>query len=208
MKWGRIQPRDFYKRPVLEVARDLLGCILVRQQSGQILAGRLVEVEAYLGDGRDPSSHSHGGPTPRNRSMFGPPGHLYAYKIYGIHTCINVVCESEGTGSAVLIRAVEPLLGIDRMRQNRGLEIDGPGPSVASGPGRLSQAYGFSLEDDSHTLSRKELCIRAPGAWREPLTVVQGPRIGISKATELPYRFYAEANPWVSRIPKSKSRGA
>ena len=206
MKWGRIQPREFYKRSVVDVARDLLGCILVRETSrGLILAGRLVEVEAYRGDGSDPSAHSHRGPTPRNSSMFGPPGHLYAYSIYGIHTCINLVCEPEGSGSAVLIRAVEPLVGVDRMRMNRGLKPDVQGPSIASGPGRLSQAFGFSLEEDGCPLHRKELCIRAPGTWSQPLTLAQGPRIGISKAIDLPYRFYAEGNPWVSRMPKAKS---
>ncbi|MEE3326211.1 MAG: DNA-3-methyladenine glycosylase [Myxococcota bacterium] len=205
MKWGRIHPRNFYARPVLDVARELLGSLLIRQApDGLVLAGRLVEVEAYLGDGSDPSAHSHRGPTRRNKSMFGPPGHLYAYSIYGIHTCINLVCEPRGVGSAILIRAIEPLMGIDRMRANRGLESAARGPLIASGPGRLSQAFGFSLDDDGRPLNRSDLCIRAPGAWDRPLCMVQGPRIGISKAVQLPYRFYAEDDAWVSRVRKSK----
>ena len=208
MQWGRIQPRGFYAKSVLEVAPAVLGCILVRKASdGPVLAGRVVEVEAYAGDGSDPSAHSHRGPTDRNRSMFGPPGHLYAYSIYGIHTCINLVCEPSGSGSAVLIRAIEPLSGIEQMRLNRGLGTEAKGPQIASGPGRLAQALGFSLSDDGRPLNRSDLCMRAPGPEAPRLRVARGPRIGISKAVELPYRFYEEGNPWVSRMPRKKQKG-
>ena len=206
MQWGRIQPRKFYARSVLDVAPGLLGCILIRKASdGLVLAGRIVEVEAYRGDGSDPSAHSHRGPTERNRSMFGPPGHLYAYSIYGIHTCINIVCEPRDSGSAVLIRALEPLLGLEGMRLNRGLPTGAHGPLLTSGPGRLAQAMGFSLADDGRTLNRTDLCIRAPRPEDPPLKLAKGPRIGISKAMDLPYRFYAEGNPWVSRMRRKKT---
>ena len=119
-------PRRFFARPTLDVARDLLGAHLVRRVGGERLVTRIVEVEAYLGDGSDPGSHCHRGLTPRNRAMFGPPGRLYVYRSYGIHTCVNVVCEEEGVAGAVLLRAAEPLMGVDRMRRNRGLGAGGP----------------------------------------------------------------------------------
>ena len=200
MPWGPIQPQSFYARSVLDVAQELVGCLLVRQESnGTLLVGRLVEVEAYLGDGGDPSAHSHRGQTERNKSMFGPPGRLYAYSIYGLHTCVNLVCEPAGTGSAILIRAAEPLKGLDHMRQNRGLDSSRDGYLIASGPGRLAQAFGFSLEDDGRPLNRATLCIRKPEKMDPALVVTRGPRVGISKAVDLPYRFFAQDNPWVSR---------
>ena len=110
METGPRLQRAFFDRPPTRVAADLIGtCLFRRLASGARLGGRIVEVEAYLGDGTDPAAHSHTGPTPRNRTMFGPPGRLYAYRSYGIHTCINVVCDAPGTGAAVLIRALEPV---------------------------------------------------------------------------------------------------
>ena len=139
MRLGPPLKRAFFDRPGPEVARDLLGAVLVhRLGDGTRLAGRIVEVEAYIGDGSDPGSHSHRGPTPRNRSMFGPPGHLYAYRSYGVHTCANVVCEARGRGAAVLLRALEPCEGIERMRALRGLGARSPERAIASGPGRLA----------------------------------------------------------------------
>jgi DNA-3-methyladenine glycosylase len=209
MPWGPILPKSFYARSVLDVAQELVGCLLVRQQSdGALLVGRLVEVEAYLGDGRDPSAHSHRGPTERNKSMFGPPGRLYAYSIYGLHTCVNLVCEPTGMGSAILMRAAEPLMGIDRMRQNRGLDPSRSPYLIAAGPGRLSQAFGFSLEDDGRPMNRGALCIRRSKESDPALIVARGPRIGISKAVDLPYRFYAQDDPWVSRVHRSKKERA
>lgn len=207
MRLGRRWPRSFYARPVLEVARELVGSVLVRQlEDGSVLAGRLVEVEAYLGDGSDPSAHSHAGPTKRNRSMFGPPGRLYAYRIYGLHTCVNVVCDPPGVGSAVLLRAVEPLLGTEQMRLHRGLDLVARSDLIASGPGRLAQAFGFELADDGRSLMTAELSIRAPTPGQPTPMVGTGPRVGISKAVEQPYRFFARDDPWVSawRPPKKK----
>ena len=132
--------RAFFARPAGEVARDLVGAILLhRLPDGRRVGGRLVELEAYLGDGSDPAAHSHAGPTPRNQPMFGPPGRLYAYRSYGLHTCVNVVCERAGSGAAILLRALEPLEGIPEMRRHRGMGAKSD-LEIARGPGRLAQA--------------------------------------------------------------------
>jgi len=191
--------RAFFERPCVAVARDLVGCVLVRRlPGGTLLAGRIVEVEAYLGDGSDPGSHSHRGPTRRNQSMFGPPGRLYTYRSYGIHTCANLVCEPRGVGAAVLLRAVEPLLGLDEMRRRRSLTPGARGPALASGPGRLAQAFGLELDHDGISALAGELRVQraAPGA--PPLEIDAGPRVGVTKGADLPYRFFARECPWVS----------
>ncbi len=199
MLYGNPIRRAFFDRPCLEVARDLVGSVLLRRLAdGTRLAGRLVEVEAYLGDGSDPGAHSHRGPTPRNQSMFGPPGRLYVYCSYGIHACANVVCEREGSGAAVLLRALEPLEGIDAMRRHRGLSGDRPGRPIASGPGRLCEAFALGLEHDGASLLRGDLQLRRPGQELEPLRVERGRRVGLNRGAELPHRFYATDNPWVS----------
>ncbi len=188
----------FFDRPCLEVARDLVGTILVhRLPNGTRLGGRLVEVEAYLGAGRDPASHAHRGRTARNASMFGPPGRLYAYRSYGIHTCLNLVCEAEGRAAAVLLRALEPLEGQERMRRLRGLA---PGASLrllARGPGRLAQALGVPLAMDGVALSRGPLALFAAADGQAPRLARSG-RTGIREAADLPYRFYVRDSPWVS----------
>ncbi|MFP6565091.1 MAG: DNA-3-methyladenine glycosylase [Myxococcota bacterium] len=188
----------FFDRPCLEVARDLVGTILVhRLPNGTRLGGRLVEVEAYLGAGRDPASHAHRGRTARNASMFGPPGRLYAYRSYGIHTCLNLVCEAEGRAAAVLLRALEPLEGQERMRRLRGLA---PGASLrllARGPGRLAQALGVPLAMDGVALSRGPLALFAAADGQAPRLARSG-RTGIREAGDLPYRFYVRDSPWVS----------
>ncbi|MFP6579972.1 MAG: DNA-3-methyladenine glycosylase [Myxococcota bacterium] len=188
----------FFDRPCLEVARDLVGTILVhRLPNGTRLGGRLVEVEAYLGAGRDPASHAHRGRTARNASMFGPPGRLYAYRSYGIHTCLNLVCEAEGRAAAVLLRALEPLEGQERMRRQRGLA---PGASLrllARGPGRLAQALGVPLAMDGVALSRGPLALFAAADGQAPRLARSG-RTGIREAGDLPYRFYVRDSPWVS----------
>ncbi len=146
MRPGPRLPNRFFARSPVEVSPELLGCWLSRTlHDGTRLLGRIVEVEAYLGDGSDPSSHAHPGPTPRNRSMFGPPGRLYAYLSYGVHVCANVVCEPAGSGAAILLRAVEPIGGEPTMRRLRGLADDADRRLVASGPGRLAQAFGLAL---------------------------------------------------------------
>ena len=189
----------FFARRCLDIAPDLIGATLVhRLPDGTRLVGRIVEVEAYLGDGTDPAAHSHRGKTPRNSTMFGPPGRLYAYRSYGIHTCINVVFEPPGRAAAVLLRALEPLEGEGRMRELRRLTSAAPAAAVAGGPGRLTQALAVTLDRDGSSLLRGTLVLRqpAPGAVRPE--VATGPRIGISRAVDLPYRFYARGHPCVS----------
>ena len=191
-------PRSFYARPCARVARDLVGALLVhRLPDGTRLVGRVVEVEAYLGDGTDPASHSHRGPTPRNQQMFGPPGRIYAYRSYGVHTCINAVCEPAGVGAAVLLRAIEPLEGLGSMRRARGLRADQPDRLVASGPGRLAQAMSLDLACDGANALRGPISFHPPPGGRG--RVCAGPRIGISRAVDLPYRFCLVGSRWLSR---------
>lgn len=193
-------PAAFFARRCLEVAPQLIGAYLVhRLGNGVRLVGRIVEVEAYLGDGSDPGSHCHRGPTPRNRAMFGPPGRLYVYRSYGIHTCANVVCEPEGVGAAVLLRAVEALEGIERMRASRGLGHAAGPREIASGPGRLCQALEIDLEDYGLSLLRGRLSLRRAGSGDPPLAVARSRRIGLSRGRELRHRFYARGHPCVSR---------
>jgi DNA-3-methyladenine glycosylase len=205
MRFGRRLGRRFFERGSVEVAQELIGCVLVRRlPTGERLAGKIVEVEAYLGDGSDAASHAHRGPTPRNHSMFGPPGHLYTYRSYGIHTCANLVCEAKGRANAVLLRAILPLLGIERMRANRQLAPETSATLIARGPGRLAQALALSLDDDGRSVLAGDIGVhRPPSDWPE-LAVLRGPRIGISKAADLPYRFHVadtDAFKWVSAKP-------
>ena len=198
----RVGPRfriAFFARSCLEVAPDLVGAYLVhRLPDGNRLAGRIVEVEAYLGDGSDPGSHSHGGETPRNRAMFGPPGRLYAYRSYGVHTCANVVCEASGRGAAVLLRSLEPLAGEARMRALRGLPGDAPARVIASGPGRLAQALALTLGDDGRSLLRGPISLRTRPPDEARPEIGTSRRVGIQRGAELPYRFYARGHPCVS----------
>lgn len=197
---GAPYPRAFFARPCLEVAPCLVGAYLVhRLQDGTRLVGRIVEVEAYLGDGSDPGSHSHRGPTPRNRSMFGPPGRLYVYRSYGIHACANVVCEPAGSGAAVLLRALEPLEGRERMRAQRRLARDAPDREIASGPGKLGAAMGLTLDADGWSLLRGRLCLRGPAPGDAPLGVATSRRVGLGRGRELPYRYFARDSAWLSR---------
>lgn len=199
VRLSRPLPRRFYARDARAVARDLIGCRLVhRFADGTRLVARLVEVEAYLGDGSDPASHAHRGPTPRNRSMFGPPGRLYAYRSYGLHTCVNVVCAPAGEAAAVLLRAAEPIEGLTRMRALRALADDARPALLTSGPGRLGQAMGLTLEHDGATLLRAPLTLHGRDPDRPAPPVEQGPRVGISRATDLPYRYFEAESPWVS----------
>lgn len=193
-------PRAFFDRPCLEVAPELIGAYVVRRlDDGSALVGRIVEVEAYLGDGSDPGSHSHRGPTPRNRTMFGPPGHLYVYRSYGIHTCANVVCEPEGRGAAVLFRAAEPVGGVARMRAQRDLAAAARDREIANGPGKLAQALALRMDDDGRSLLRGRIRLRRAPANAPRLEVACGRRIGLTKGAELPYRFFAAGSPYVSR---------
>lgn len=172
------------------VAPDLIGALLThRLPDGRILRGRIVEVEAYLGDGRDPASHSHRGETARNQAMFGPPGRLYAYRSYGVHTCANVVCGSPGHGEAVLLRALEPVSGERAMRAFRGLGEEAPVRKLACGPGRLAQAMGITLGHDGVSLLRGPIALHAPASKIPASRVEAGPRVGITRAETLPLRF-------------------
>ncbi|WP_348756040.1 DNA-3-methyladenine glycosylase [uncultured Aquincola sp.] len=161
-----------------QVARSLIGVLLLVDGVG----GRIVETEAY--DREDPASHSHVGPRPRNASMFGPPAHVYVYRSYGIHWCMNFVCREAGHGAGVLIRAIEPLFGLDLLRERRGGLLDDR--LLCAGPGRVGQALGITRAHDGLPLNAPPFELRpAEGS----VNVVTGPRIGISKAVELPWRF-------------------
>jgi DNA-3-methyladenine glycosylase len=171
---------DFFARSVHEVAPDLIGVTLLVDGIG----GPIVEAEAY--DQEDPASHGYRGRTERNAAMFGPPGRAYVYRSYGIHWCLNLVCEEEGAASAVLIRALEPIYGLDEMRSRRGLEDP---RLLCSGPGKLCQALGVTREHDGLRLDRPPFELRPR---QHAVEVLSGPRIGITRAAELPWR-YAEA---------------
>jgi DNA-3-methyladenine glycosylase len=179
--------RAFFQRSVHDVAPELVGAELYVAGVG----GTIVEVEAY--DHEDPAAHGFRGRTERNASMFLPGGHAYVYRSYGIHWCLNFVCESEGVASAVLIRALEPTQGLERMRARRG--IDEP-RLLCSGPGRLCQALGIAREHDGLPLDRPPFELRARRG--EPELVV-GPRIGITKAAERPWRFGLAGSRFLSR---------
>lgn len=210
VKLGPKLSRAFFQRPCLVVAPELLGLMLVRRQPrGPALVGRIVEVEAYLGEGCDPASHAHRGSTPRNRAMFGAAGRLYVYRSYGIHLCANVVCEAAGSGAAVLLRAVGPVAGSEQMKRNRGLAPEAEDALIASGPGRLTQAFDIRHEDDSTSLLRGPISIHRPAVESGPSQYVACPRIGITKATERLYRYCAVPPRHLSKpIPTSHAAGS
>lgn len=189
-------PTEFYLQDTREVAQKLLGQLLVRTlPTGEVLSGVIVETEAYLTD--DPACHAYRGQTPRNAAMFGPPGHAYVYFTYGLHMMLNLVCAPEGTAEAVLIRALEPVSGIDAMRRNRG---NLPDRQLTNGPGKLAQALALTR------LSHNGLDITHPGSElyvlpQEGLAfeTVATTRIGISQGVDLPWRYYIRGNASVSR---------
>jgi DNA-3-methyladenine glycosylase len=177
--FGPILNRAFYARPAEVVARDLLGRILVHGEC----AGRIIETEAYLGVG-DLAAHSARGITPRTRVIFGPPGHAYVYFIYGMHECLNIVAEPKGSSGCVLIRALEPLAGLERMRERRrkqGIR------DLASGPGKLTEAMGITRELNGADVTRGELVVRRGG--ERNFEIAATPRIGITKCVDWPLRF-------------------
>jgi DNA-3-methyladenine glycosylase len=181
----------FYDRPVLEVARDLVGCTVRHGAT----AGVVVETEAYHHS--EPACHAYVGLTPRTATLYGPPGVAYVYRSYGIHALLNAVCEPEGEGAAVLIRALEPLDGVAEMRARRGglrrLE------DLCSGPGKLTQALGIGLELNGTSLLGGPVAFGPPVGARPPVEIAVGPRVGITKAAELPWRFCAAGSRHVSR---------
>ena len=172
----QLRARDFLG-DAPSVARALIGATLLLDGVG----GTIVETEAY--DMEDAASHSFAGPTQRNQAMFGAPGRAYVYRSYGIHWCLNFVCREEGHGAGVLIRAIEPTHGLDRMQSRRGLEEP---RLLCSGPGKIGQALGITHDLNGRRLDRQPFRVLAPS---HPIEVVSGPRIGISRATDLPWRF-------------------
>jgi DNA-3-methyladenine glycosylase len=172
---------------VHEAARALVGWTFLVDGVG----GVIVETEAYARD--DPASHSFSGRTRRNAAMFGPSGHLYVYRSYGVHHCANVVCEPEGAGAAVLLRAIEPTHALDEMRRRRGSDDS---RLLCSGPGRLTEALGLSLEHDGLSLDVPPFRLASPTGT---VAVASGTRVGISRARELPWRYVLNGSPFVSR---------
>ena len=201
--------RDFFARDPRRVARDLLGKVLVRRGEnpavkGALLAGRIVEVEAYLGE-NDPAAHAAAGNTNRTSVLFGPPGHAYVYFIYGNHHCLNVSCQREGKAGCVLLRALEPLVGLEEMAHARGMVVRGPRdmPKLTSGPGRLAEAFGITRSRDNGcdlTSSDSSLWIGDDGSPRERIRIRIGitPRIGITKAADQPLRYLLAGNAFIS----------
>lgn len=179
---------DFFARSVHLVARELIGCRLFFDGVG----GTIVETESYERD--DPACHAYVGLTARTEPIFGPPGRAYVYLSYGIHSLLNAVCEPEGEAAAVLIRALRPTAGLERMRARRG---ERPDRELCSGPGKLTEALGIGLEQNTADLGREPFLLLAPEG--PPPRVVTGPRIGITKAVERPWRFCAADSPFVSR---------
>jgi DNA-3-methyladenine glycosylase len=182
----------FYDRPVLQVARDLLGCVVTHGEC----SGVIVETEAYHES--EPACHAFAGLTPRTATLFGPPGLAYVYRSYGVHALLNAVCEREGVGAAVLIRALEPLTGIDIMASRRGMAVERE-RLLCSGPGKLTQALGISLADNRCDLLVGPVVISArPTGWERP-AICAGRRIGITKAVDLPWRFCVTGSRFLSR---------
>ena len=190
MGFGPILKRSFYNRPTIEVARALLGKVVVHGPT----AGIIVETEAYLG-GDDLASHSARGITRRTQVIFGPPGHAYVYFVYGMYECLNLVCEPEGRPGCVLIRALEPVAGIDIMRRRRPAARRPE--DLASGPGKLTLALAITRLQNEADVTRGSLVVREPAEPR-PVDIAVTPRIGISQCADLPLRFFIRGNRFVS----------
>ncbi len=195
--------RGFFQRDPITVARALLGKLLIRRDGRILIAGRIVEDEAYLGQ-EDPAAHAHAGLTARNFVLFGPPGHAYVYFIYGNHYCLNVSCQPEGQAGCVLFRAMEPVFGLAAMSRTRGLVYSPSLPpsqlrAISSGPGRMCEALGITrLRDNNKDLTSRESDLWLADDGFCPEDIVTTPRIGITKAAERPLRFFVRGNPFVS----------
>jgi DNA-3-methyladenine glycosylase len=193
----RLDP-SFYARSVHDVARDLIGCVVRHGDT----AGRIVETESYHHS--EPACHAFVGLTDRTRTLFGAPGHAYVYRSYGIHALLNAVCEEEGSGAAVLIRALEPIAGIERMRERRrASRLE----DLCSGPGKLTQALGIGLELNGTPLYAGPIRVLRPPAGARRPAIVRGERIGITKAADLPWRFCDAGSRHVSRPWPRAMRG-
>ena len=202
-------PVRFFERPADAVARELVGLVILSRAGGRAI-GRIVETEAYLGYD-DPASHGYRHRRhDQNQALYGPPASWYVYRSYGVHWCANLVCQAAGDGSAVLLRAVEPLEGLELMRERRGGAGD---RHLCAGPGRLCQALGITrAELDGRMMPGSAVMVLEPDGWEGP--VVATPRVGITKAIDWPLRFAAAGSPWLSRRvstrrgePLSRSRG-
>lgn len=192
--------RKFYIRPVITVAKDLLGKLLVKNEGNGVIAGRIVEVEAYDGN-VDQASHSFNGKTKRNEVMFNEGGYFYVYFTYGAHFCCNVVTGKKNHGTAVLIRAVEPLIGIDKMIQNRfgrDLKSEKEIYNLTSGPGKVCKAFGFTKEHSGLDLTNSSVFIVDQPKLKKSM-IGNSKRIGITKSVNLPWRFFEIGNPYLSR---------
>ena len=192
---SRIPERSYFARPTEQVARDLLGTILVHDTRDGLIAGSIVETEAYLGQG-DRAAHSSAGRTSRTRVIFGPPGHAYVYRIYGMYVCLNVIAEPDGVPGCVLIRAVEPLAGIEGMRSRRPAARKLA--DLANGPGKLTAAFAIGMDHYGADLLDSPLTIRVPAPPLAPI-VRTSRRVGISKSEDLDLRFFIADNEYVSR---------
>ena len=192
---GRALPPSFYDRPTESVARELLGAVLECETDDGVTSGRIVETEAYLGPD-DPACHAVAGRTERTWHLHGPPGIAYVYFIYGVHWCFNAVTRAEGLPSAVLVRALEPVDGIDLMKERRGPKIHGV--NLTNGPGKLCTALGIDGRMNHMSLQRGPLVIRE-GSRIQDDDIVTTTRIGITKAADWPLRYYVRNNPYVSR---------
>lgn len=188
-------PVAFFRRPAEVVAAELLGLLVVSEVGGELTEGRIVETEAYLGYD-DPASHGYlHRRHARNEALFGPPGSWYVYLSYGVHWCANLVCQRPGLASAVLLRALEPLTGLEVMRQRRG---GVPDRELCSGPGKLCQALGITRDLDGSRMLGSEVVVRRPDSIEE-IAIAATPRIGITKAADWPLRFHLAGSTWTSR---------
>lgn len=192
---GRILPRDFYLRETEIVAREMLGTIIECRTDAGSTSGMIVETEAYIGE-HDPACHAAVGRTKRTVPLYGRPGVSYVYFIYGVHWCFNAVTRAEGLPSAVLVRAIQPLSGIELMRERRGPKVQGV--NLTNGPGKLCEALGIDGAMNSMSLQKYPLVIRA-GEPVSDAAIEVGPRIGITKAADWPLRYVIRGNQWVSR---------
>src|SRR5664280_258219 len=203
LRHAQILPREFFNRDPVTVGRELLGKLLIRREGRRLLAGRIVEDEAYLGV-EDPAAHASSGRTPRNSVLFGPPGHAYVYFIYGNHYCLNVSCMPEGNAGCVLLRAMEPVFGLAAMARARGLELTAtPRPTelrlISSGPGRMSQALRITrLRDNDKDLTAPSSDLWFADDGYRPERIAATPRVGITKAVERPLRFVIAGNLYLS----------
>jgi len=201
---SRLPARKFFNRDPRQVGRELLGKIIVRTAGRRLLAGRIVEVEAYLGAG-DAAAHAAAGRTLRNDVLFGPPGHAYIYFIYGVHYCLNISCMPDGEPGCVLIRALEPLTGIAEMARARDLGLVDPASvrdlrKLMSGPGKLCEALGITRpRDNAKDMLSPQSDLQVRDDRFRPLEILTTPRIGITKSAEMPLRYVLARNPFVSR---------